>query len=166
MDVQHRFVSDDFKMFFNKHLLSNETSFNRIGERLINSILLKPLDNKGYLRYNLWKDGKKYRKSAHRLVWENFMYETELEIDHINGIKTDNRLENLKPLTTRENTSKRSRFNKSNSLPTGVTQKQYKSQKKYVANIYYKGKQVYLGTYDTIEYAKYMYDKFIYDNVM
>ena len=42
---------------------------------------------------------------VHRLVWETFNGEIPegMEIDHINTIKTDNRLENLRCVTHKEN---------------------------------------------------------------
>lgn len=55
----------------------------------------------GYIDYWLWSDGQKKRTSAHRLVWRTFCGEIPkgLEINHLNGIKTDNRLANLELAT-------------------------------------------------------------------
>lgn len=60
------------------------------------------LDKSGYLRFKL--EGKNV--SIHRMVLETFnprqdMY--KLEVNHINGIKTDNKLENLEWVTHQEN---------------------------------------------------------------
>lgn len=63
------------------------------------------LNHKGYLRCNLKKDGKRYDFSVHRLVAIAFLKkdkEREL-VNHKNGIKTDNRLENLEWCTQEEN---------------------------------------------------------------
>lgn len=63
-------------------------------------------DGKGYMRVNLFKDGKQYPKKVHRLVAEAFLGEiTDKEIDHINTIKTDNRLTNLRIVTGKENSN-------------------------------------------------------------
>lgn len=70
---------------------------------------MKPhTDKKGYCRV-LLSNGRKCKKSlsVHRLVYETFVAEIPegLEIDHINGIRNDNRLENLRVVTHKENTN-------------------------------------------------------------
>lgn len=58
-------------------------------------------NGRGYLAYNL-KCGKRY---AHRLVAEAFIPnpDNKPEIDHINGVRSDNRAENLRWVTRAEN---------------------------------------------------------------
>lgn len=64
------------------------------------------LNRSGYFRCNLKKDNKRYDYTVHRLVAEAFLGKQEGKntVNHINGIKTDNRIENLEWVTLSENT--------------------------------------------------------------
>lgn len=59
----------------------------------------------GYVVYSMVTPSGKRSVSAHRIVWQNLIGDIPpgLEINHKNGIKDDNRLENLELVTTREN---------------------------------------------------------------
>lgn len=69
--------------------------------------ILKPQLNKrlGYLYINLWKNNERKGKRLHKLVAEAFILNPEKkgDVNHINGIKTDNRVENLEWNTRSEN---------------------------------------------------------------
>lgn len=62
---------------------------------------------KGYFNVNLCKNNKSKKLSIHRLVGLSFLIDTHFEgavINHKNGIKTDNRVENLEWCTIKQNT--------------------------------------------------------------
>lgn len=67
---------------------------------------LKPYcDNLGYLQVALSKEGKLYHYRVHRLVATHYLEPIEGKpfVNHKNGNKKDNRLENLEWCTNREN---------------------------------------------------------------
>ena len=67
-------------------------------------MVLKPGKNDhGYLAVALCKEGTRRNFRIHKLVARIFLGESILEVNHINGIKTDNYLENLEYCTRSEN---------------------------------------------------------------
>lgn len=70
------------------------------------------------------------------------------DVDHINGIRNDNRVENLRQVTHQQNG-----FNKPNVKGYYYS----KSHKKWQAQIYLNGKRIFLGLYDTEEEARTAY---------
>lgn len=68
-------------------------------------LLAKNLAGSGYVKADLWKNGKRWQTTVHRLVADAFLEKQGSEINHINGVKTDNRVENLEWCTRSENAS-------------------------------------------------------------
>lgn len=61
------------------------------------------VDINGYEYVSLYSEGKQKRTTVHRLVAQSFFGKSEKTVNHINGIKTDNRLDNLEFITMLEN---------------------------------------------------------------
>lgn len=108
-------------------------------------------DRKGHIY--IYVLGKRY--AAHRLAW---LYRTgewpKDQIDHINGAKADNRFENLREADSALNIQNERRA-RSSSL-TGVLGVSAKGNR-FRAGIRANGKQVYLGSFLTIEEAQAAY---------
>lgn len=111
-------------------------------------------DADGYLNISL--HGKKWK--SHRLAWL-YVYGKfpEQEIDHINGIKSDNRLCNLRQATRSQNCTNRGMPSHNKSGFKGVQWRQH--AKKFCAVIYKNKKKFFLGYFDTAEKASEVYLK-------
>ena len=70
-------------------------------------------DCNGYIVHNLMYDGIKKQCRAHQIVWisKYGLYDKEnFQIDHINRNKKDNRIENLRLVTAKENVENQTRY--------------------------------------------------------
>jgi DNA-binding XRE family transcriptional regulator len=68
--------------------------------------LHQTINTYGYPMVTLCKNTKHTQKLVHRIVAETFIKtnDNKLQIDHINGVKTDNMVSNLEWVTPKENT--------------------------------------------------------------
>lgn len=93
---------------YDYYLVSNKgrvKSLKYLGHKGVERILKPCVDGKGYLRIGLTKDGKKATMKVHRLVATAFIPKSygKTEVNHIDGNKTNNAVENLEWCTTHEN---------------------------------------------------------------
>ena len=102
--------------------------FSKITERIINGS-----DHKGYRRYRI--NNKNMR--LHRIIWEMLKGKipSGLQVDHINGKKDDNRIENLQLLTNEQNTQ-RNRNSKGYTIDKKSIAKPYRAQKMHKSKWY------------------------------
>ena len=87
---------------FPKYLISNKGRIKTLNTLEDKKVFVK---EDGYISTVLTKNGKQYYKYVHRLVAEAFVknkYNKE-QVNHINGIKGDNRAGNLEWVTPSEN---------------------------------------------------------------
>jgi len=118
-------------------------------------------DEHGYV--NIVIGQVKYK--AHRLAWfyANLAWPVD-DIDHINHIKGDNRLSNLRCATRSQNLANRRDYVSSTGFRGVTTTRTSSGRVRYVAQIGYisplEGKQVhrFLGHYDTPEEAHEVYE--------
>lgn len=98
------------------------------------------LDGDGYRIVRLHEVG--YR--IHRLIWFIENGNWPIQIDHKNGIRTDNKIDNLKSSTARLNCQ--NKFHHRSGRLMGATQVK---NGRWHSQIQIKNKRVHLGTYDT-----------------
>jgi len=98
-------------------------------------------NQEGYRQIGI--NGRLYGTS--RLVWFYAKGEWPIFIDHINHIRTDNRLINLRSVSHAENNKNQSKRSDNTSGVTGVCW--HKKHKKWCAQIRVNGKQIYLGSF-------------------
>lgn len=95
----------------------------------------------GYMRIMVL--GKRYQ--SHRLAWLYIHGEWPNEIDHINHIKDDNRISNLRNVTRKENLKNISISSRNKSGVVGVSW--HRGSRKWQADIKVDKKTVYLGIF-------------------
>jgi hypothetical protein len=120
-----------------------------------NKVLAAGLDTDGYRQVNLYAGGKRYIKRVYRLVMEAFNpnVESKPQIDHINRIRTDDRLENLRWATASENVRNSKHFTEE---MLGVSFS--KKNSTYMVRLRIGDTERYYGSRKTLEEAKKLRD--------
>jgi hypothetical protein len=95
----------EFDGFYKIDRNGNIKSIKRTGQWVENKILSPAISKDGYHFVCLNKNGVSKREAVHRLVAKTFLPNTRKapEVNHKNGIKTDNRVGNLEWVTRSEN---------------------------------------------------------------
>lgn len=138
-----------------KSNLKNAASYCVIRERI-----LKTTNNRGYNMIALCKNGTIRYFKNHRLVATMFIgyIPKSMVVNHKNGIKTDNRVENLEIVTNHENVTHGVNKMKTSSKYSGVSWN--KSKQKWIAYTYINRKHIHIGYFNTeIEASKAYSDK-------
>jgi HNH endonuclease/AP2 domain len=107
------------------------------------------IDAEGYVACQLYINKKRHIIKAHRLAW--FLYHGELpsnQVDHKDGIKTNNKIDNLRDVTNHQN-----QWNKTS--VKGYTWD--KNAKKFHARIHINYKEIHLGRFNTEQEARSAY---------
>ena len=109
-----------------------------------------PCKSTSYLR--LTYKNKTYL--AHRVCWYMYYGYWPTQVDHINGDRADNRIENLREVNNNQQATNKVGWGKSGKK--GVYY--HKLRKKWHSRVRYKGKTYNLGYFDDLEEAKRVYD--------
>jgi hypothetical protein len=122
-------------------------------------ILKTALDSKGYFNVVILKDKKQKSFRIHKLVAMAFLGHTpdgtnKIVVDHINNVRTDNRLENLQLITNRENCCKDKRDGSSSFA--GVSW--HKKSGKWRASFFYNKVYIDLGLFEQESQARDAYN--------
>ena len=116
----------------------------------------------GYMMIQNYSNGKQYNYRAHRIVWFINYGEVPNILDHINGNRADNRLENLRPTTAALNLRNQKPRKNSRSKYKGVYINNYRI---YRSMITLNSKQIYIAVSKTEKEAAQKYDKWVEENL-
>ena len=98
-------------------------------------------NNDGHLRVTVDKQGY----MLHRIIWKLHTGEdpSPYEIDHINRVRDDNRIDNLRKVSTQDNLKNKSLYVSNTSGYAGV----FKRGNRYMAQLKRNKKRYYLGSF-------------------
>ena len=140
------------------------SNFGRVKNILkFNNRIRNPRKTKdGYLYLELSSYYKRTTKKVHRIVAESFFGKEEDKcVNHIDGNKLNNNIDNLEWISTRDNCIHRSSRSKKSSKYANITWD--KVNKKWRAQVYINKKQKYIGLFEDEEIAYQNLCLFLYD---
>ena len=141
--------------FANYEISSCGRARNATTERMLKS----SDDGRGYLKINLYKEGKPSTMKIHKLVAEAFVDNPEDKkcVDHIDNDKTNNNWENLRYATHAENARNKSKRANATSTYYGVCF--HKKADKWHAQIQIDGRRKHLGYFTDEKEAAAVFNK-------
>ena len=110
--------------------------------------IVRSYNHDGYRRIRLTKSGKGNQVLVHRIVINSYYGHSDLLIDHINGIRHDNRIENLEYVTNSENTLRGYERNGKSSKFRGVSFSP-RTKNKWAVSVSVNNKTIHIGRYET-----------------
>lgn len=129
------------------------STFGQVRNDTTGKILKGSINGGGRLHFGLCKNGITYKRNLHRLVAIAFIENPEgkPEVDHIDNNPLNNKIENLRWATSKENCRNRQNRIDNKSGIKGVSWD--KSRQKWCAFIQIDEINIHLGRYNTIEEA-------------
>jgi hypothetical protein len=137
---------DKIHLAIKKGITYNPLSGEIIG---VKGKVLKAKDNQGYIYFGIWENNVTYRLYGHQFAWYSVYGELVNTLDHINRIKTDNRISNLREASRQLNGLNRD--SKGYSFD--------KNSNKFISQIMVDGKNIHLGRYNTSAEAEIAYQQ-------
>lgn len=121
------------------------------GEILYKNTKNNIYNDRGYIKIYLYMGkNKRHALKGHQFAWYYIYNECVNEIDHINGIRDDNRIVNLRTVTRQQNQWNRK-------TAKGYYIVKYKDSTYYESQIYLNTKRIRLGSYKTEQEARNAY---------
>lgn len=146
-----RYEADTGRMFWrerDKEWFPDERAWKVWNTRYAGAEAFTTPDGDGYLKGRLL--GERYR--AHRVIWllHTGSWPSD-QIDHINGNKSDNRIENLRDVSGQENLRNQRRRSTNTSGYAGVSW--HKRDNRWSAQIWHDGRKRHLGLFKSRDEA-------------
>jgi hypothetical protein len=130
------------------------SSFGNVKNIITGKILKQNINTSGYYSINLYNKKKRFSFRIHRLVALAFIENPRNKncVDHCDGNKLNNQVNNLRFATKQENNRNRKLTDKNTSGVKGVHFE--KDRNKWCARYSLNDKTIFIGRYKTLEEAK------------